>query len=72
MTIDPDQLYTAAELAEILRCGTTNAYELLSSGAIPATRIGSGGRGLRARGADILAFLDARRRPMCPCEESTL
>jgi hypothetical protein len=71
MAIDPDRLY-AAEVADILRCGKTNAYDLLGSKAITPTRIGSGGRGLRARGADILAFLDARRRPTCPCEESTL
>lgn len=36
---EPD-LITPAELAQLLRCGRTKAYELLRSNAIPSYRVG--------------------------------
>lgn len=61
MPIDSDQLYTVDEVAGILRCGKTNAYDLLTSGELARTPIGAGKKGLRVRGQDIVAFLDSRR-----------
>jgi hypothetical protein len=59
--IDPDQLYTVDEVASILRCSRTNAYDLLSTGQLARTPIGAGKKGMRVRGKDITAFLDHRR-----------
>jgi len=61
MNIEPDRLYLVAEVADILRCGRTNVYDLLSEGALARTTIGAGKRGMRVRGSDLLAFLDSRR-----------
>jgi excisionase family DNA binding protein len=59
--IDADALYTAQEAAERLRCGKTNVYDLMESGELAVTRTGAGRKGLRIRGSDLLAFLDARK-----------
>jgi hypothetical protein len=61
MNIEPDRLYLVAEVAGILRCGKTNVYDLLGERALARTTIGAGKRGMRIRGSDLLAFLDARR-----------
>jgi hypothetical protein len=61
MTINPDRLYLVSEVADLLRCGKTNVYDLLNEGDLARTPIGAGKKGLRVRGSDILAFLDARR-----------
>lgn len=58
--IEPDRLYTPQEVAERLTCGKTNVYDLMTGGELATTRIGAGKRGLRVRGSDITAFLDAR------------
>ena len=59
--IDPDELYTPREAAERLRCSQENVYGLLESGELAVTRTGVGGKGYRVHGADLQAFLDARR-----------
>lgn len=61
MGIGPDRLYLVAEVADILRCGKTNVYDLLEKGALARTNVGAGHKGLRVRGSDLLAFLDDRR-----------
>lgn len=61
MAIEADQLYTVAELAAMLRCSIENVYNLLSSGQLARTSIGSGKKGFRIRGKDISEFLDSRR-----------
>jgi excisionase family DNA binding protein len=61
MGIEPDRLYLVAEVAGILRCGKTNVYDLLNEGSLARTAIGAGNKGMRVRGSDLLAFLDARR-----------
>jgi hypothetical protein len=61
MSIEPDRLYLVAEVADILRCGKTNVYDLLGAGTLARTTIGAGKKGLRVRGSDLLAFLDSRR-----------
>lgn len=58
--INPDCLYTPAEVATWLRCGKTNVYELMLGGELASTRVGSGKAGKRIRGSDIAAFLDER------------
>lgn len=60
-TIHADRLYLAAEVATILRCGKSNVYNLALSGAIAKTSIGSGKKGFRFKGSDILLFLDDRK-----------
>jgi excisionase family DNA binding protein len=59
--IDPDSLYFPAEIAARLRCGKTNVYDLIKKGELAVTRIGSGRSGLRVKGSDLTAFLDARK-----------
>jgi excisionase family DNA binding protein len=59
--IDPDQFYTVAESAALLDCGKTNVYDLLLSGELAKTCVGAGKKGLRVRGSDLLAFLEARK-----------
>ena len=61
MTIEENAIYTPAEVAELLRCGKTNIYDLINGGDIAVTRIGAGKKGFRLRGADIIDFLNARR-----------
>lgn len=61
MTIEADKLYVPKEVAEFLRCGTTNVYDLATAKAVAVTRIGVGKGGLRIKGSDLLEFLDARR-----------
>lgn len=59
--IEPDVLYSVAEVAAYLGCGKSNAYDLLLSGDLAKTPIGAGRKGLRVRGSDLLRFLDTRR-----------
>jgi excisionase family DNA binding protein len=58
--VEPDCLYTPAEVATWLRCGKTNVYDLMTGGEIASTRIGCGKKGLRIKGSSITAFLDER------------
>lgn len=58
--INPDCLYTTAEVAERLRCGPQNVYNLILKGEIASTRVGAGNAGKRVRGSDLAAFLDER------------
>ena len=60
MTIEPDRVYLPTEVAAILRCGRTNVYALMSSGAIATTTVGVGQKGKRITGRAILAFLADR------------
>ena len=59
--IEPDAIYTAKEVAEMLRCGLTNVYKLAKDGHLAVIRIGTGTKGFRFRGSDLLAFLDDRK-----------
>jgi hypothetical protein len=59
--IEPDVLYTPAQVALLLGCGRANVYNLMQSGQLARTALGAGKTGFRVRGADLLDFLDARR-----------
>jgi excisionase family DNA binding protein len=59
--VDPDLLYTMAEVAERLRCGKTNVYGLVDEKALAVIRVGAGKGGLRVKGSDLQAFLDSRK-----------
>lgn len=59
--IDPAALYTPNEVAVLLGCSRTNAYDLLVSGDLAKVPIGAGKKGFRVMGSDILAFLDSRK-----------
>jgi hypothetical protein len=59
--IDPAALYTPSEVALLLRCSRTNAYDLLMSGELAKRPIGAGKKGFRVLGSDILAFLESRK-----------
>lgn len=61
MLIEENAIYTPAEVAELLRCGKSNVYDLIGSGVLAVTRIGAGKKGFRIRGLDIYAFLDSRK-----------
>jgi hypothetical protein len=61
LRIDPDTVYTPAEVSLFLRCGKTNVYDLLTSGDLAVTRVGAGKHGLRVIGADLSAFLQSRK-----------
>jgi hypothetical protein len=60
MNIDPDRIYLPTEVADILRCGLTNVYRLMSAGAIATITIGAGKRGKRITGRALRAFLEDR------------
>jgi excisionase family DNA binding protein len=57
MSIEENAIYTPAEVADLLRCGKTNIYDLISGGHMAVIRVGAGKKGFRVKGADILAFL---------------
>jgi excisionase family DNA binding protein len=59
--IDPDRIYTVAEVCAILACGKSNLYDLLKSGNLARINVGSGMAGVRVRGRDITAFINSRR-----------
>jgi Helix-turn-helix domain len=59
--IDAAALYTPDEVAVLLGCSRTNAYDLLMSGDLAKRPIGAGKKGFRVMGSDLLAFLDARK-----------
>jgi excisionase family DNA binding protein len=61
LSIENDTLYNVQEVALTLRCGKTNVYDLIESGQLAVTRIGNGRKGMRVRGVDLAAFLDARK-----------
>jgi excisionase family DNA binding protein len=61
MPIDEERLYTMAEVAERLRCGRTNVYDLVDERALTVIRFGSGKGGLRVKGSLLEAFLDSRK-----------
>lgn len=54
-------LYTPQEVADILRCGKSNVYELITSGELAVIRVGAGKHGMRIKASDIDAFLESRR-----------
>ena len=60
MTIEPDRVYLPVEVADILRCGLTNVYRLMSTGAIATITIGAGKRGKRISGRALQAFVEDR------------
>jgi hypothetical protein len=59
--IDPELLYKVQDVAEFLLCGKTTVYDLIGSGQLAVTLIGSGRKGMRVRGEDLIRFLDDRR-----------
>jgi hypothetical protein len=59
--LEPDYLYVPSEVADYLRCGKANVYNLMSTGALAVTKIGAGSKGLKVKGSDILLFLDDRK-----------
>ena len=59
--IEADVLYSVAEATAFLGCGLANTYSLLTSGELAKTPVGAGKKGIKVRGSDLLAFLDARR-----------
>jgi excisionase family DNA binding protein len=59
--IEPNAIYTVAEVAARLRCGKTNVYDLISQRDLAVIRIGAGRGGIRVMGSDLLAFLASRR-----------
>jgi excisionase family DNA binding protein len=61
MAIDPDILYTVAEVAAVFKCGKTNVYDLLESGSLAVTRIGANNSGLRVLGADLSVFIQSKK-----------
>lgn len=54
-------LYTPQEVADVLRCGKSNVYELMTSGELAAIRVGAGRHGMRIKASDLDAFLESRR-----------
>jgi excisionase family DNA binding protein len=60
-SIENDVLYNVQEVAQALRCGKTNVYDLIESGQLAVTKIGNSKKGMRVRGADLITFLDARK-----------
>lgn len=56
---DGDRLLTVAEVAEVLGCGKTNAYNLCHAKGFPALRVGAGkGRGgIRVRYSALMDWL---------------
>lgn len=52
----PDEVMTAAEIGEMLRCSATHASHLCRTKKIPAVNLG-GGLGWRAHRSDVEAFV---------------
>ena len=59
--IQPDTLYSVSQTAGFLGCASRTFTICCYPGNWRGTPIGSGSKGLRVRGSDILAFLDSRR-----------
>jgi excisionase family DNA binding protein len=53
--IQPVELLTVQEVADVLRVSTMTVYRLLKSGALPALRVG---KGYRIRPTDLQSYLD--------------
>lgn len=60
LPVNPDKLYKANEVASFLSCSTQNVYDLMTRREIATTRVGANNKGLRVRGAALIAFLDER------------
>jgi excisionase family DNA binding protein len=56
---DREALLTVKDLARILNCGTTKAWELCNSNAIPTIRVG---RLVRISPGDVAEFLRKHRK----------
>jgi excisionase family DNA binding protein len=61
MAIESSAIYTAKKVAEFLRCGLTNVYKLAKDGHLAVTQIGTGTKGFRFQGSDLMAFLEDRK-----------
>lgn len=61
MSIEPTAVYTMAQVAELLSCSLTNAYDLVKTGQLARVAVGAGKKGYRVLGSDLLAFLEFRR-----------
>lgn len=68
LRVEPDALYSPAEVADILGVRATrprarlNAVYAIPAGELPRTPTGPRGGNVMFRGRDILSFLDRRRR----------
>ncbi len=63
----PDEM-TATQAAKAARCAHMNLLSMIHVGVLPATRVGVG-HGWRVRRSDLIAWVEARRRPArdgCP------
>ncbi len=60
--IEPGAIYTVKEVAERLRCESSNVYNLVESKTLATVRVGNGGAGIRILGSDLLAFVTSRRQ----------
>jgi excisionase family DNA binding protein len=57
-----EEILTSREARELLKIGRTKLWELTHHHAIPAYRLGSGGRAsLRYKKSELLAWLDRNR-----------
>ncbi len=59
--VDPDFIYTPAEVAERLRCSRTNVYDLLTRKELAHIKVGAGNKGFKVRGSDLLFFIESRK-----------
>lgn len=53
------QLHTVDDVAAILGVSTRSIYDWIKAGALPAKRLGPGGRLIRISQTDLETFLDA-------------
>jgi len=58
MEMIPEQVYSAAEVAEYLKCSPRLVYRMAASGKLPSFPLG---RLRRFRGEDILRFIETQR-----------
>lgn len=56
-SIEASALYTVPEVMERLRCKKSTVYNLVQSGEIAHTRVGTGTGGIRVRGSDLANFI---------------
>jgi Helix-turn-helix domain len=59
--IQPSALYKIEAVSKLLGCGKTNVYDLVNSRALAHVPIGSGKKGIRIQGSDILSFIQSRK-----------
>ena len=55
------KLLTVDQVAKMLSCATSTAYELVSQGDIPGYKIGPRKGGIRVDEADVRAYLESCR-----------